>query len=225
MAFIETPRFPDSISYGSKGGPKFNTIITTVNSGYEYNNINWDQARHSYDVAMGVRSLSELSQLVSFFQITRGKGHYFRYKDWADYKSCDIDDTVDDEDQVFGIGDAVSTEFQLIKTYDLNGGVVNQRDIKKPVYQTIVIAINGTPQIEDTYTGTFPNLVSTTNNNYWIDYTTGIVTFNSAPASSASITWGGEFDVPCRFDTDELQLSMDFYGYGSTGVPVIEVRV
>lgn len=211
MAFIESPRFPDNISYGSKGGPKFNTVITTVNSGFEYNNINWDQARHSYDVAMGVRTLAELSDLVSFFQITRGKGHYFRYKDWADYKSCALDATPVNSDQVFGIGDGVTLSFQLIKTYDLSGGVINQRDIKKPVNGTILIAVSGGAQVETT--------------DYTIDYTTGIVTFVSAPASSASITWGGEFDVPCRFDTDELQLSMDFYGHGSTGVPVIEVRV
>lgn len=211
MSFIETPRFPDNISYGSKGGPKYNTIVTTVNSGFEYNNINWDTARHKYDVAMGVRNLSELSTLVKFFHITRGKGHYFRYKDWADYKSCDLEDTISDTDQVFGIGDGTAKGFQLIKTYDLSGGVVNQRDIKKPVNTTIVIAVNGTPQTETTH--------------YSINYTTGYVTFVTAPANLASITWGGEFDVPCRFDTDELELSMDFYGYGSTGVPVIEVRV
>ena len=211
MSFIETPRFPDNISYGSKGGPKYNTVVTTVNSGFEYNNINWDTARHVYDVAMGVRSLEELSNLVSFFHITRGKGHYFRYKDWADYKSCDLSDTITTTDQIFGVGDGSEIAFQLIKTYDLGGGVINQRDIKKPVNGTILIAINGSTQIETT--------------NYTIDYTTGIVTFVSAPAEAASLTWGGEFDVPCRFDTDELQLSMDFYGYGSVGVPVKEVRV
>lgn len=210
MAFIETPRFPDNISYGSKGGPKYNTVVTTVNSGFEYNNINWDQARHMYDVAMGVRSMEELSDLVSFFHITRGKGHYFRYKDWADYKSCNLQDTPASTDQVFGIGDGATLEFQLIKTYDLSGGVINQRDITKPV-SAISIALNGTLQTVTTH--------------YTVDYTTGIVTFVTAPAAAVSITWGGEFDVPCRFDTDELELSLDFYGYGSAGVPVKEVRV
>lgn len=221
MAFIESPRFPDNISYGSKGGPKYNTVITIVNSGYEYNNINWDQGRHEYDAAMGVRTLAELSELVSYFHITRGKGHYFRYKDWSDYKSCDLDQVFTKDDQTFGTGNAVLVSFQLIKTYDLSGGIINQRDIKKPVVGTILIAVNGTLQTEDTYTGG----VSNNDNDYWIDYTTGIVTFNIAPGAAANITWGGEFDVPCRFDTDKLELSLDFYGHGSTGVPIIEVKV
>lgn len=211
MAFIESPRFPDNISYGSKGGPKFNTVITTVNSGYEYNNINWDQARHYYDVSMGVRSLEELSDLVKFFQIVRGRGHYFRYKDWADYKSCDLEQTITNTDQIFGVGDGNTTDFQLIKTYDIGGGIINQRDINKPVNGTLAIAVDGTAKLETT--------------DYTVDYTTGIVTFLTAPTAATSITWGGEFDVPCRFDIDELQVSLDFYGYGSTGVPVIEVRV
>lgn len=211
MAFIETPRFPDNISYGSTGGPKFNTVITTVNSGYEYNNINWDQSRHYYDVSMGVRSLEELSDLVKFFQVTRGRGHYFRYKDHADYKSCDLEATITNTDQAFGVGDGNTTTFQLIKTYDIGGGIINQRDIRKPVNGTILIAVDSITQVETT--------------DYTIDYTTGIVTFITVPGAAAAITWGGEFDVPCRFDVDDLQLSMDFYGYGSTGVPVIEVRV
>lgn len=211
MSFIESPRFPDNISYGSSGGPKFNTVVTLVNSGFEYNNINWDQARHYYDVSMGVRTLEELSDLVSFFHITRGKGHQFRYKDWADYKSCDLDASPAATDQVFGTGDGGTTAFQLIKTYDLSGGVVNQREIKKPIDGTVLIALNGVTQIETTH--------------YTVDYTTGIVTFVTAPSASVSVTWGGEFDVPCRFDTDELQLSMEFYGHGGLSVPVVEVRV
>lgn len=221
MAFIESPRFPDNISYGSKGGPKFNTVITTVNSGFEFNNINWDQARHSYDVAMGVRDLQELSQLVSFFQIVRGRGHYFRYKDWFDYKSCALDELISSSDQTFGIGDGVTTEFYLLKTYDLSGGIINERFITKPVNGTILIEVNAILLTEDTYT----NGISNNDNDYWIDYTSGKVTFNVAPADTTSIKWGGEFDVPCRFDVDQLELSMDFYGHGSTGIPVIEVRV
>lgn len=211
MTFIETPRFPDNISYGSSGGPRYNTTVTVVKSGYEYSNINWEQGRHEYDVSLGVRDNSELSDLVKFFHIVRGKGHYFRFKDWQDYKSCDIEATITSTDQIFGIGDGVTTEFQLIKTYDLGGGVINQRDITKPINGTVLIANNSVLQTEVT--------------DYSIDYTTGIITYITAPLDTVSLTWGGEFDVPCRFDVDQLQLSLDFYGYGSSGVPVVEVRV
>lgn len=211
MAFLESPRFPDNISYGSSGGPGYKTEITVVSSGYEFNNISWEQARHKYDASMGVRSESELSDLIRFFHITRGKGHKFRYKDWLDYKSCDIDKTPTATDQVFGIGDGVTEEFQLIKTYTydtLVGVDVNQRDIRKPVDTTILISIDNITTIL-----------------YTIDYTTGIVTFDTPPPLNSVLKWGGEFDVPCRFDTDELPLSLDFYGYASGSVPIIEVRV
>lgn len=224
MAFLETPRFPDNISYGSSGGPAYKTEIVTVTSGYEYNNIGWEEARHRYDASMGVRSESELSALIKFFHITRGRGHKFRYKDWLDYKSCDLDSIPFFTDMVFGTGNGFTTSFQLIKVYDMGsmvGVVYNQRDIKKPVKNTITIGVNGILQLEDTYTGD----VSNNDNNYWIDYTTGIVTFNSPPISGHILTWGGEFDVPCRFDTDELPLSLDFYGYASGTVPIVEVRV
>lgn len=219
MAFLST-RFPDNISYGSKGGPKFNTTIISVNSGFEYGNINWDNAKHEYDVALGVRTQSELSDLIKFFQVARGKGHYFRYKDWMDYKSCDVEDTVSNIDQAIGTGNGTLTIFQLSKTYTLGGVTINERNITRPVNSTILIAIDGTTKTEDTYT----NGTSNNNNDYWIDYDTGIVTFNSAPLTNEVVTWGGEFDVPCRFDTDELSISLDFYEHGSTSIPVVEVR-
>jgi uncharacterized protein (TIGR02217 family) len=214
MAFLESPRFPDNISYGSSGGPMYKTEVVTVYSGFEYNNISWEESRHKYDASMGVRSEGELSQLIKFFHVTRGKGHRFRYKDWSDYKACDLDETSAFNDMVFGTGDSVTTEFQLIKVYDMGsmiGVSYNQRDIKKPVQGTILIGVNGILQTETT--------------DYSIDYTTGIVTFVSPPANGVPITWGGEFDVPCRFDTDELPLSLDFYGYASGSVPIIEVRI
>ena len=44
------------------------------------------------------------------------------------------------------------------------------------------------------------------------DYTissSGLVTFTSAPANGAALTWTGEFDLPMRFDTDHLPVIMN----------------
>lgn len=39
------------------------------------------------------------------------------------------------------------------------------------------------------------------------------------------LTWAGEFDVPCRFDTDRMQLSVDFYNLYTWGqIPIVEIR-
>ncbi len=213
MAFIESPRFPDNISYGSVGGPKYSTTLVIVDSGWEYANINWENARHEFNAAMGVRSHSELSDLIRFFHLCRGRAHSFRYKNWLDYKSCDVEDTITPLDQLLGVGDGSTINFQLTKKYDIAGLVelVQDVDIKKPVPNTIVVAAN--------------NIPLTINVDFTVNYTTGIVTFTNAPTNGTVLRWGGEFDLPCRFDVDELQVSLDFYQHGSANIPIVEVRI
>lgn len=53
-----------------------------------------------------------------------------------------------------------------------------------------------------------------------INYSTGVVT-----GVAAGTAWTGEFDVPVRFDTDELSINIDNYLIGSTSVPLVEIRV
>ena len=58
-----------------------------------------------------------------------------------------------------------------------------------------------------------------------VDTATGLVTFNTAPASGVSITAGFEFDVPVRFDTDTLDVTLDLERLGSiTSIPLLEIR-
>lgn len=210
MAFVESPRFPDKISYGSSGGPKFNTDVIKIESGYESRNINWSQARHMYDAAFGVADEDRLSELINFFKAMRGMAHSFRYKDWADYKSCDLTATPARTDQTIGTADGIETDFQITKTY--TAGLTYTRTIDKPVNGTLLVEVNGVLQTEGAL------------NDYEVDYTTGIISFNSAP-STGDIKCGYEFDVPCRFDTDELSITIDAYAVGSTTVPIIEVKI
>ncbi len=58
-----------------------------------------------------------------------------------------------------------------------------------------------------------------------VDPTTGIVTFASPPVAGGVLTAGFEFDVPVRFDTDDLPVTLDLERLGSiTSIPLIEVR-
>ncbi len=83
------------------------------------------------------------------------------------------------------------------------------RTITKPVAGTVALALNGVPQI----TG------------WTVNTSTGVVTFAPAPAPGAAITAGFEFDVPVRFDTDTLDVTLDLERLGSiTSIPLIEVR-
>jgi len=59
-----------------------------------------------------------------------------------------------------------------------------------------------------------------------INYNTGIVTMSSGTPTA----WAGEFDVPCRFDTDELSGTIISRSGGSlvvgwSSIPIVEVRV
>jgi uncharacterized protein (TIGR02217 family) len=207
MAFLETPRFPDDIAYGSQGGPTYNTSIVVVRSGHESRNVNWSIARHAYDVAYGIRSIDNLEELLEYFHAVAGAAYGFRFKDFADFLSCNTTQTLSDTDQLIGTGDAIEVDFQLVKNYT-KGAFSRSRNITKPVTGTTVISINDTPQP----TG------------WTVDTTTGIVTFSAAPGDGLSVKAGYQFDVPVRFETDELSTVYEYYQSGSAQVPLIEVR-
>ena len=58
-----------------------------------------------------------------------------------------------------------------------------------------------------------------------VDTTTGIITFAAAPANGVVIRAGFEFDVPVRFDSDLLDVTLDIERLGSiTSIPLVEIR-
>jgi uncharacterized protein (TIGR02217 family) len=200
MAFVEV-RFPTDIAYGSTGGPEYSTDIVITQGGYEQRNANWSQARAKYNVAHGVKTQTQLNALLAFFRARKGRADGFRYKDWLDYQAIG---------QALGIGDGVTTIFQLKKHYT-SGSVTESRIITKPVNGTIAVYFNGVLQSAFLYIANF---------------TTGQITFTSAPALDVVITSDFEFDVPVRFDTDRLSASIDDYAVQSwSNIPLLEVRV
>ena len=53
----------------------------------------------------------------------------------------------------------------------------------------------------------------------------GLPPRKSAPGSGVVITAGFEFDVPVRFDTDALDVTLDLERLGSiTSIPLLELR-
>ena len=58
-----------------------------------------------------------------------------------------------------------------------------------------------------------------------VDTTTGVVIFATAPAGGVIVRAGFEFDVPVRFDSDTLDVTLDFERLGSiTAIPLLEIR-
>ncbi len=209
MSFHEV-RFPESLSFGSVGGPERLTEIVTLSNGNEQRATPWAHSRRRYDAGFGMRSLDDLSVLIAFFEARSGQLYGFRWKDWTDFKSCGAALGPDAEDQRIAEGDGARVAFQLIKIYR-SGEASYARPIRKPVAGTVRVALGGTPQREGV--------------DYDIDHATGIVTLAVPPAPGAPVTAGFEFDVPVRFDTDRIEASVAGFTAGEVpSVPVIEVR-
>jgi len=204
-------RFPASLSFGSVGGPERRTEIVTLQNGFEERNTPWAQSRRRYDAGVSLRSLDDVEQLLAFFEARQGQLHGFRWKDWADYKSCLPSEVPGAEDQVIGLGDGVRTEFQLVKSY-ASGAQTYVRPIEKAVFKSVLIGLAGDPMVLGV--------------DYDLDLDAGLVTFGTAPAEAAAVTAGFEFDVPVRFDTDRIQVSVASFRAGDVpSVPVVEIRL
>ena len=207
MVFHEV-RFPDNISRGARGGPERRTQIVELASGDEERNASWANSRRRYDVAYGVRRADDLAAVVAFFEARNGRLYGFRFKDWADHKSSLPSGTPSAADQAIGTGDGTTTAFQLVKRY-ASGSQTWVRTIAKPVAGTGRVALDGIEQVSG----------------WSVDTTTGAVTFDSAPAVGIAVTAGFEFDVPVRFDTDALDVTLDLERLGSiTSIPLLELR-
>ncbi len=207
MSFHDV-RFPASISYGSTGGPERRTEIVTLANGYEERNSPWADSRRHYDAGMGMRSLDDLADVLAFFEARHGQLYGFRWKDWLDFKSGSPSGEVGVPNQVIGLGDGATTEFQLRKTYT-SGEQSYERVITKPVFGSVIVAVDGV------MTSAFD-----------VDDKSGILSLNVAPENGAEVMASFEFDVPVRFDADRIEASVATFNAGEIpNIPVIEVRV
>jgi len=210
MAFHEV-RFPANLSFGSVGGPERRTEIVTLANGFEERNTPWSQSRRRYDAGLGLRSLDDVERLIAFFEARAGQLHGFRWKDWADYKSCPASREVAFDDQFIALGDGATASFGLVKSYE-SGGSTYLRGIAKPVAGSVRMGLQDEALVEGLH--------------YAVDTATGVVTFVVPPAPAERISAGFEFDVPVRFDTDRIQVSVASFQAGDVPqVPVVEVRI
>lgn len=210
MGFHEV-RFPANLSFGSVGGPERRTEIVTLANGFEERNTPWEHSRRRYDAGVGLRSLDDVEQLIAFFEARRGQIYGFRWKDWSDYKSAAASKPVTALDQGIGTGDGKTRVFQLAKTYR-SGGASYTRPVAKPVEGSVLLAVDRDAKVLGV--------------EFTVDAATGLVSFTDPPPRGVAITAGFEFDVPVRFDTDRIQISVASFQAGDVpSVPVLEVRV
>jgi uncharacterized protein (TIGR02217 family) len=195
MSFIETPRFPDGISYGATGGPVWSTDVVRTGAGQEYRNQSWAQALCTFDVSHAARHATDYAVLRDFYRAMRGRLHGFRFKDHSDFAVTN---------SVGTFVQLTSTTFQMYRAY-VTGAQTDSRKIVKPVTGTVAVVGGVSPSV---------------------DYTTGIVTV----ASGTPTAWSGEFDVPCRFDIDEMKAEIIVkegaaFVMGWSSITLVELRL
>ena len=168
-----------------KKSSEWNTVITKSANFHETRipNVQYPKWHFSLNYALATGRVDDVTSAISttigFYFAMQGSAGTFLWNDLQD-------NTV--TNATFGTGDGSSTAFQLIRPL---GPVVNG---VQP--SDIVQAVNGTPTIK------VNGVTKTAGTDYSIS-SLGIVTFTTAPALNASLTWSGSFYFVCRFSDDQ----------------------
>ncbi|MBP8297743.1 MAG: DUF2460 domain-containing protein [Burkholderiales bacterium] len=205
MAFHDK-RFPDLIAVGAQGGPEASTSIAESAGGNEQRNGNWSSPRLRFNVGTGLKDGAGIAELIAFFRLRLGRLHGFRFKDWSDYTM---------ERQTIGATDGSDATWQIFKTYS-DGTYSANRTITKPVSGTVRCWVDNVERA-----------LGAGATQFQVNLLTGVITLGStlAALSAKTIEAACEFDVPARFDTDNLPINLDAFEIGQApDVPVIEIR-
>ncbi|MDD9910846.1 MAG: DUF2460 domain-containing protein [Ahrensia sp.] len=211
LTMFHDTRFPTDIAIGSSGGPQRNTEIVTLGSGKEHRNQRWAHSRRRYEAGYGVKTLQALHEVVAFYEARRGPLHAFRYRDPLDWKSGAPKDEPQPVDQYLGLGTGSREDFALIKSYG-SGGDAYARSIALPDLDTLSVAVDGVVAVQGAA--------------YDFDLETSAIHFQPGhiPPQGAVVTAGYAFDVPVRFASDELTVSLSAFNAGDIpSIPLIEV--
>lgn len=201
--FIETPRIEEEISYGSKGGPGFKTSVFASESGFEGRSQNWTYSRGRWEISKSIRDTLDMDVVRALYYNAYGRARGFRFKDWSDYQMTR---------GVIGTGDGTTQLFKIKKLYG-TGSYQYTRRLFKPVTGTVSVYVNNVLKLSSTYT---------------LSTTLGTITFDALniPALGHVVDVTCEFDVPVRFDTDEMQASAEIHDIQSWGnIPIIEILI
>ncbi len=218
--FIETPRFPDAISERALFGPAYSTQIAANLAGKEQRNQLWSVGLRKGTVGHDIQDQTEFDALLDFFNVAEARTHGWRFKDWSDFRV----DSGRGRLGALGASSAAATgtgsaSYQLFKRYTNSANPTqNPKDrvISKPVSGQVAVYRGGSLQVF----GTGPGQIA-------CDTTTGTITWvSSYPGSSDTITWVGQFDVPCRFDTDHMAAVTHLINNESwPTIPIMEIRM
>lgn len=160
--------------------PQWQTRVQTATSGAEiraaYMTSPIWKWTLTFDVLRADAANLELQNLVGFYNARRGRFDSFLYTDPTDNAVSG---------QQFGTGDGTTKAFQLNRDYGAGGFTANEN----------VYDLNGAPAIS------VAGVLKTVTTDYTVS-SSGLVTFVTAPANGAALTWSGNYYWRVRFDAD-----------------------
>lgn len=198
-------------AFGWEGGPEYNTEIVAMANKAEKRNAQWSQSRFFATVPFLNLSPERYEHVLAMFEDRMGRWGAFLYRNPLRYTADDVE---------FGVGDGVTTEFQLVAEVQ-----VGLRKRTRNVYAIYI------PEEDSTGEAVPSDVIVRVNGSVTpvsIDHDRGIVTFSSAPSMGAVLTWDGEFSHWVRFANDRLPFSIDNRsgdGFATNGmVELVEVN-
>lgn len=207
---------PGSVSQGTEAAPVSLVDIARGPNGNEQRKSKRSRRLRRFNIAKNIRTVNDVYDILSLFEVMNGPEHSFACKNLIDYKSGKPADAVTALDAAIGTGNGSNLTFQLKKQFKVtkvdNTVLAVDRTIYLPVPGTVLIAVNGVLKTEAV--------------DYVVNYETGAITFiaGHAPGNGLAVTAGFEFNEKVRFDTNDLSQVMEFFRVGSVpSIPLIEV--
>jgi len=190
MATLIFPTLTNSQGYPVTRKEIWKSVVQEAWGGKETLFPAWSYPRHQWSMPFTVLRIgtleggtfNELQQLMGFVNSVNGAGIPFYYSD-PDDNSVSSDVAINTNVPGSNLGDGTTTTFQLSRT--MSGFV-------EPILNINVLTtvfVSGVP------TGAFTLAANPS----------GIITFTSAPAASAPVTWTGTFYFLCRFVDDQIE--------------------
>lgn len=203
---IDNVRLPVDIERDAQGGPLFNTAILTSDGGNETSLVNWVYPKMVWNIGYGIQSKADLKAVINMFYARRGRARGFLFKDWSDYE-------IANEEILIAAGGETTAQVFHIYSDDI---LEFARKITRPLLDATrgVVTVNDVILVYGSGAG-----------KYTTSTTTGVITFGTALTALDSVKVTCEFDIPVRFDVDQLPIQMGWELVASIpNIPVIEVR-
>lgn len=207
---VDNVRLPEDIERGASVGPMFSTSIVALSSGKEDANQDWSEDLIVADIAYGLmpdeRDSDEdiengFKRILDFFILRRGRHRGFLFRNPLDSVGTN---------QPIIAYPSIPRTFQLAKTWKDEATSYTKR-ITRPVASSIVLLRNGVVIPQSGGAGVPA----------WSHVGQGKIVF-TGDVPAGTYTANFTFDVPMRFETDNLRIVLENLKAGE--VPEITIQ-